>query len=86
MNLMKKVLVAIAGGSVLAAGIAMLVLPGPALVVIPAALAILAIEFHWARRWLAWLRERLKAIGANKSSIGPTPNLNSLDAGRTQER
>ena len=86
MNLMKKVLVAIAGGALLAAGIAMIVLPGPALVVIPAALAILAIEFLWARRWLAWLRERLKTIGTNKSSIGPTRNLNSLNTARTQQR
>lgn len=40
------------GTSVVLVGIAMLVLPGPALVVIPAGLAILGIEFAWARRWL----------------------------------
>ena len=44
----------------------MIVLPGPAIVVIPAALAILAVEFLWARRWLAWLRERFKTILPNK--------------------
>ena len=67
MTALKKTLVALAGGSLLLAGLAMLVLPGPAFVVIPAALAILAIEFVWARRWLAWLRERLKAFAANRS-------------------
>jgi tellurite resistance protein TerC len=33
-------------------GVALLVLPGPAFVVIPVGLAILATEYAWARRWL----------------------------------
>jgi uncharacterized protein (TIGR02611 family) len=44
--------IAIAGFTLLGAGIAMLVLPGPALAVIPVALAILSLEFAWAGRWL----------------------------------
>jgi hypothetical protein len=48
----KRILVTVVGGTVLALGLAMVVLPGPAIVVIPAGLAILAIEFAWARRWL----------------------------------
>jgi uncharacterized protein (TIGR02611 family) len=47
----KKIAVGIAGGIVLLAGIAMIVLPGPAFVVIPLGLGILATEFEWARRW-----------------------------------
>jgi uncharacterized protein (TIGR02611 family) len=47
----KKVLIGIVGGVVLLAGIAMMVLPGPAFLVIPAGLAILATEFEWAERW-----------------------------------
>jgi tellurite resistance protein TerC len=39
----------------------MLVLPGPALLVIPIGLAILAIEFAWARRWLHRVKERSKS-------------------------
>jgi uncharacterized protein (TIGR02611 family) len=42
----------IAGFTLLAAGVAMLVLPGPAFVVIPVALAILSLEFAWAGRLL----------------------------------
>ena len=68
MKLLKKTLVILAGGSLLVAGLAMLVLPGPAFVVIPAALAILAVEFLWARRWLAWLRERYKRLSSNKAA------------------
>jgi len=42
----------LAGLVVLAAGIAMLALPGPAFVVIPIGLAILSLEFAWAEQLL----------------------------------
>jgi tellurite resistance protein TerC len=45
-------------------GVAMLVLPGPAILLIPLGLGILATEFRWARKWLTtarqWLRRRFK--------------------------
>ena len=53
----RRVAVAIAGAAVLGIGVALLVLPGPAFVVIPAGLAILGLEFAWARRWLLQVRE-----------------------------
>jgi uncharacterized protein (TIGR02611 family) len=74
MTLVRKILVAVLGGALLIAGVAMLVLPGPAVVVLPAALAILAVEFLWARRWLAWLRERYKTISSKKPACGPNSN------------
>jgi uncharacterized protein (TIGR02611 family) len=43
---------AIVGTTVTLAGVAMLVTPGPALVVIPIGLAMLALEFAWAERLL----------------------------------
>lgn len=52
MKRIKRIAIAIAGGTVLAVGVALIVLPGPAFIVIPLGLAILAIEFTWARRWL----------------------------------
>ncbi|HBH00905.1 MAG: hypothetical protein A2W08_13550 [Candidatus Rokubacteria bacterium RBG_16_73_20] len=55
-----RLVVAVIGGTVLALGIAMLVLPGPAFVVIPLDLAILATEFVWARRLLKRVREQLR--------------------------
>lgn len=48
----RKVAVLVVGGTVLAVGVALIVLPGPAFLVIPAGLAILATEFLWARRLL----------------------------------
>ena len=47
---MKKICIALIGGTVVLVGVAMLVLPGPGLLVIAGGLAILATEFIWARR------------------------------------
>ena len=66
----RKLVVAVVGGSVVLAGIAMLVLPGPAILVIPLGLAILATEFLWARRWLK--RARALLPNGNKQSA-PVP-------------
>jgi tellurite resistance protein TerC len=52
----RRIAVAVIGGSIVLLGIAMVVLPGPAIVVIPLGLGVLAIEFAWARHWLRKLR------------------------------
>lgn len=52
----RRFIVATVGSTVLLLGLLMLALPGPALVVIPAGLAILALEFAWAKQWLARVR------------------------------
>jgi hypothetical protein len=52
MKLVRRILVALVGGTVLLFGIAMIALPAPSILVIPAGLAILALEFAWARHWL----------------------------------
>jgi tellurite resistance protein TerC len=54
----RKAAVVIAGFAVLLVGFALIVLPGPAIVVIPLGLAILAKELPWARRLL----DRLKGV------------------------
>ncbi len=43
-------------------GFAVLVLPGPAIVVIPVALAILAAEFLWTRELVDKLKGRMKRM------------------------
>jgi len=50
-KVVRRVIVSVVGATVLLIGIALLVLPGPAFVVIPVGLAILATEDAWARRW-----------------------------------
>lgn len=56
----RQIVVAVVGTTVLLVGIALLVLPGPAFVVIPTGLAILSIEFAWARRWLKTFKEKAR--------------------------
>lgn len=58
----KRVVRIIVGFTVLAIGVALLVLPGPAFIVIPIGLAILATEFVWARRLLHHVRERAEKV------------------------
>ncbi|MBN2241695.1 MAG: PGPGW domain-containing protein [Acidobacteria bacterium] len=64
----RKIAVTIVGGTVILFGIALLVLPGPAVVVIPVGLAILATEYAWARRWLRIIRESAEK-GADKLNL-----------------
>lgn len=54
--------IALAGGLVLLAGVLMIVLPGPAVVAIPAGLGILALEFEFARRWLDTVRAHSRKL------------------------
>jgi uncharacterized protein (TIGR02611 family) len=58
-----RIVYAVAAFTVLLAGIAMLVLPGPALAVIPIGLAMLALEFAWAEEMLETAVEKAEAAG-----------------------
>jgi len=61
----RRLVVIVVGFTVLLIGVALLVLPGPAFVVIPVGLGILATEFLWARRLLARVkREAARAVSA----------------------
>lgn len=61
----RRLVVAVVGATVLLIGIIMLVTPGPAIVVIPVGLAILSIEFTWARLWLKRLRRSISNRNSN---------------------
>jgi tellurite resistance protein TerC len=61
-RLAKRIVISVVGFSVLAVGIAMVVLPGPAFIVIPIGLGILGLEFAWARRWLKKVKEKGEAL------------------------
>jgi hypothetical protein len=66
MKQVKRIIVAVVGGTVVAVGLALVVLPGPAFLVIPAGLAILAMEFAWAKRWLRKARGFLPGKNSQK--------------------
>jgi tellurite resistance protein TerC len=53
----KRLIKIVVGFTLLAVGAAMLVLPGPGIVVIMLGLALLAAEFVWARRLLDRMKE-----------------------------
>ncbi|MDX1648549.1 MAG: PGPGW domain-containing protein [Myxococcota bacterium] len=62
----RRVAVAAAGGTLLAAGMVMLVLPGPGLLVVPAALGVLGLEFEAPRRGRDALVARLRRLRARR--------------------
>ncbi len=73
-----RALFVLVGLVVLAAGIAMLALPGPAFVVIPIGLAILSLEFAWAEHLLE--RALVKGDEAKRKAAAATPAQKALSA------
>lgn len=66
----RRIAIAVIGGTVFLIGIAMIILPGPALVVIPLGLGILGLEFAFARRWLTRVKAATEGFinGMRKSN------------------
>ena len=61
----RRIVIGVVGATIVLIGVVMIVTPGPALVVIPVGLAILSIEFTWARAWLKRLRESISNRNSN---------------------
>jgi uncharacterized protein (TIGR02611 family) len=61
---LRRIAIGIAGFGVLLLGLVLVFVPvpGTSIVVIPLGLAILAKEFVWAKRTLAWLRQSAQAV------------------------
>jgi uncharacterized protein (TIGR02611 family) len=60
LRLLRRIGIGLVGSAVLGVGVVMLVMPGPAFVVIPLGLGILALEFEWAQRWLHRVKEYVR--------------------------
>jgi len=73
-----RVLYIVVGFTLLAAGLAMLVLPGPAFVVIPIGLALLSLEFAWAENLLESALE--KGEVAKRKAAETTKTQRALSA------
>ncbi len=71
----KRIVIGVVGGTVLLVGVAMIILPGPAFVVIPVGLGILSLEFAWARSWLKKIKDRAQSVAgmARKTPVEPKP-------------
>lgn len=75
----RRIVITLVGFTVLAIGVVMLVFPGPALVVIPVGLAILGVEWAWARRLLSTVAE---TSGEALARIGLRERLRRIWPGR----
>ena len=63
----RRIVILVVGSTVLVVGLAMVVLPGPTFLVVPAGLVILGMEVIWARRWLCRIR---RAVGKVRRPMG----------------
>jgi tellurite resistance protein TerC len=61
----------VVGATVLLIGVALQIFPGPAFIVIPVGLAILASEYAWARRWLRKVRRTPSDVVSGRSRTTP---------------
>ncbi len=62
----KKAIITIVGVCITCLGLALIILPGPASLLIPAGLAILALEYPIARKWLRKF-QRILSVSAKKA-------------------
>ena len=91
----KRIVIAVIGGTVVLVGLVLIVTPGPAFVVIPLGLAILATEFVWAARLLRRVREHGKNAfnavrdgfrsdrGESECPVKDANNAQTSDSGET---
>jgi hypothetical protein len=70
-RLVKRIAIIVAGSVVTLVGIAMLVLPGPAIIVIPLGVSILSTEVPMARRWMdkakEWVRKKKRELATRRA-------------------
>jgi len=72
--MIRRVIVAVVGGTVFLIGLALIFLPGPAFIVIPIGLAILGSEFAWAKHYSDKARDAFKRAKTRISrSKSPKP-------------
>lgn len=65
----KRIGIAVIGTTLLLLGLAMVVLPGPAFIVIPLGIAVLATEFAWARWAFIKAKRRLIQMGVKPVDV-----------------
>jgi hypothetical protein len=62
---LKKFFIGLIGGTVVLIGVVMIALPGPAIIIIPFGLSILATEFIWAKKISDKLQARVQRVKNN---------------------
>lgn len=64
---LKRWIIGLIGTTILIIGIVMIVFPGPAFIVIPIGLSILATEFIWARKVMEKFKEKFSELTKKKN-------------------
>lgn len=59
-NQLHKIAITMIGGILVLLGAVLIILPGPAWLLLPIGLAVLSIEYPWARRWLKLSQRQMK--------------------------
>jgi hypothetical protein len=77
---MRRVAVTLLGGLLALAGVALLVLPGPGMVLCFAGLSLLATEYAWARRSVGWVEGRARE-GVERTGSSRVATLGSVACG-----
>jgi uncharacterized protein (TIGR02611 family) len=85
-KVVRRVIVSVVGATVALTGIALLVLPGPAFVLIPVGLAILATEYAWARRWLRKVRRIASDVVSGRKRTSIRDLVSSTHRGQNEKR
>ncbi len=78
----RRIVITVVGLTVLLLGAIMIVTPGPALVFIPLGLAILSIEFAWARYWLRKIRDGISSRNSTKRAERAEAHRERVDSDR----
>lgn len=76
-RLLRRIAITVIGTILLAAGVVLLVAPGPGVLVIALALAVFAIEYEWARRRLLQARE-LALTAAEKTATNQAAKASAI--------
>jgi len=63
----RRYVIFIIGATILLIGVVMIATPGPAIIVIPFGLAILATEFIWARKLLKKFKSKVAGLTSDKN-------------------
>ncbi len=74
----RRVAIAVFGTTGVLLGVVLVFTPGPAIVVIPLGLGILATEFLWARRLLRHLRERASTAWSRLAGKNNPPSTREI--------
>lgn len=62
--MLRKTVITVLGGGLTLLGAALIILPGPAWLLLPVGLAILSLEYPWAKTWLRKSQQQLSTSAA----------------------